>query len=496
MLLMTHRLFQRDRSQQLNPHELLKIFRFPSGDAREIARAAEMIEQTIQIVARHVESGMEFNLTDFSYRDLLSPEKLELLNEMSGCEAHRRNLNCDDMCFHSKYRSVDGTCNNLQNPLWGASLTGFRRILQPQYENGFNTPIGWSKTRRYNGFFKPSARLVSTRIVSTEEISPDDHCTHMLMQWGQFLDHDITHALPSISTDSFNENDACQRSCNYSAPCFPVEVPPDDPRLRNHKCMEFTRSSAVCGSGMTSVFFNNVLPREQINQLTSYIDASQVYGSSAEEVRIIRNLTHPTGELRHGIIMPSGKPLLPFSGGAPIDCRRDFSESSIDCFLAGDIRANEQTGLLALHTIWFREHNRMAKEMGAINPHWDGDTVYHESRKIIGAMMQHITYKHWLPHILGTKGMDMLGEYKGYDPNVNPTIANVFATAAFRFGHSLINPMIQRLNASFQPIPEGHLQLHKSFFAPWRLVQEGGVDPIMRGLFTAPAKLKVEYLIF
>ncbi|CAL4183014.1 unnamed protein product, partial [Meganyctiphanes norvegica] len=204
------RLFQRDRSQQLHPHELLQIFRFPSGDAREIARAAEKIEQTIQIVARHVDSGMEFNLTGFSYRDLLSPEKLELLNEMSGCEAHRRNINCDDMCFHSKYRSVDGSCNNLQNPLWGASLTGFRRILQPEYENGFNTPIGWSKTRRYNGFFKPSARLVSTRIVSTEEISPDEHCTHMLMQWGQFLDHDITHALPSISTESFNENDVCQ----------------------------------------------------------------------------------------------------------------------------------------------------------------------------------------------------------------------------------------------------------------------------------------------
>lgn len=66
------------------------------------------------------------------------------------------------------------------------------------------------------------------------------------------------------------------RSCDYAPPCFPIEIPPDDPRIRNHRCMEFTRSSAVCGSGMTSVFFNTVLPREQINQLTSYIDASQV----------------------------------------------------------------------------------------------------------------------------------------------------------------------------------------------------------------------------
>jgi len=40
--------------------------------------------------------------------------------------------------------------------------------------------------------------------------------------------------------------------------------------------MEFTRSSATCGSGSTSVFFGKVQPREQLNRLTSYIDASQV----------------------------------------------------------------------------------------------------------------------------------------------------------------------------------------------------------------------------
>uniref|UniRef100_T1H3A8 Uncharacterized protein n=1 Tax=Megaselia scalaris TaxID=36166 RepID=T1H3A8_MEGSC len=86
--------------------------------------------------------------------------------------------------------------------------------------------------------------------------------------------------------------------------------------------------------------------------------------------------------------------------------------------------------------------------------------------------MQHVTYKHWLPIILGHKGMEMLGEYKGYNPNVNPSIANEFATAALRFGHSLINPILHRLNASYLPIPQGNLQLHKAFFAPWRLAYE------------------------
>ncbi len=66
------------------------------------------------------------------------------------------------------------------------------------------------------------------------------------------------------------------RTCEHTAPCFPIQVPPNDPRIRSRRCMEFVRNSAVCGSGATSVLMNTVLPREQINQLTSYIDASQV----------------------------------------------------------------------------------------------------------------------------------------------------------------------------------------------------------------------------
>ena len=60
-------------------------------------------------------------------------------------------------------------------------------------------------------------------------------------------------------------------------------------------------------------------------------------------------------------------------------------------------------------------------------------------------MMQHITYKHWLPLVLGKDGYEKwIGDYKGYDPNVNPAMSNEFATAAFRFGHTLINPRLER----------------------------------------------------
>lgn len=241
---------------------------------------------------------------------------------------------------------------------------------------------------------------------------------------------------------------------------------------------------------MTSVFFDSIQPREQINQLTSYIDASQVYGFSEELADDLRDLTSDAGTLRVGITYPGGKSLLPFAGDQGVDCRRNLSESSTNCFVAGDIRANEQVGLIAMHTIWMREHNRVAGELRRINPQWDGDTLYQEARKIVGAAMQHITYKHWLPSILGKEGMHMLGEFKGYNPNLNPSISNVFATAALRFGHTLINPILHRLDEDLNPINEGHLPLHKAFFSPWRVVDEGGIDPLLRGLYTVAAKLK------
>lgn len=135
---------------------------------------------------------------------------------------------------------------------------------------------------------------VSTTLISTSKITPDQEITHMVMQWGQFLDHDMDHALPSVSSESWDGID-CKKSCEYAAPCYPMDVPRDDPRISNRlpylelkfwvilwdlrffrRCIDFVRTSSICGSGMTSIFFDTVQHREQINQLTSYIDASMV----------------------------------------------------------------------------------------------------------------------------------------------------------------------------------------------------------------------------
>jgi peroxidase len=111
-----------------------------------------------------------------------------------------------------------------------------------------------------------------------------------------------------------------------------------------------------------------------------------------------------------------------------------FSKTLSSVYLLSfvDHRVNEQVALIAMHTIWVREHNRLAKRLSSMNPNWSDEQVYQETRKIVEAQLQIITYKHWFPYIVGDEGMNMLGTYKGYRRNINPTISNVFATAAFR----------------------------------------------------------------
>jgi len=132
-----------------------------------------------------------------------------------------------------------------------------------------------------------------------------------------------------------------------------------------------------------------------------------------------------------------------------------------------------------------REHNRIARYLKKLNPNWEGDVIYSEARKIVGAKMQHITYNHWLPKLLGNDAME---SYRGYNPNQPSSIVNVFATAAYRFGHTMINPILYRLNSTWQEHNLGHLQLHHAFFAPFRIVHEGGIEPLLRGLIAKPMK--------
>ena len=316
----------------------------------------------------------------------------------------------------------------------------------------------------------PSARAISNAVAAQSRSIPNAaSASDWLWQWGQFLDHDID------LTD------------NVSPPePFMIPVPTGDahfdPDGDGGKIIPLNRSlyDHTTGTGTDS-------PRQQINQITSFIDGSNVYGSDDERAADLRDAggTLRTSNALNGeMLLPLNTSGLPNAGG-PSD----------DLFIAGDIRANEQVGLTATHTLFVREHNRLAADIGARLSTEDPDLValressglstddfiYETSRVVVGAQVQAITYNEFLPLLLGP---DAIAPYTGYDPTVNPSIANEFSTGAYRLGHSLLSPNLQLADDDG---PLGEIALRDAFFNP-DFVKDNGIDLLLLGLATQRAQ--------
>ncbi|XP_058523361.1 thyroid peroxidase [Ochotona princeps] len=431
--------------------------------------------------------------------DVLSEEVLSIIANISGCLAHMLPPRCPDTCLVNKYRLITGACNNRAHPRWGASNTALARWLPPVYEDGFGQPRGWNPGFLHHGFPLPAVREVTRQIIQApnEAVTEDERHSDFLTAWGQYISHDIAFTPQSLSRAAFSAGIDCQLTCENRSPCFPIQLPGN---ASPAACLPFYRSSPACGTGDQGALFANLSqanPRQQMNGLTSFLDASTVYGSSPASEKLLRNWTSAEGLLRVNVRhWDSGRAFLPFAPRVPAACVPGPgapAEARAPCFLAGDGRASEVPSLTAVHTLWLREHNRLAVKLKALNAHWSADTAYQEARKVVGALHQIITLRDYVPQILGPQAFQQyVGRYTGYDPTVNPTVSNVFSTAAFRFGHATVLPWVRRLDARFQELPDHPLlQLHDVFFSPWRLIREGGVDPLVRGLLARPAKLQV-----
>uniref|UniRef100_A0A8C9V4C0 Myeloid-specific peroxidase n=1 Tax=Scleropages formosus TaxID=113540 RepID=A0A8C9V4C0_SCLFO len=352
--------------------------------------------------------------------------------------------------------------------------------------------------------FISQVRDVSNRILSTTDagVESDHVYSYMITLFGQWNDHDLTFTPTSPSIRSFNDGIDCDLSCAQADPCFPIQIPPEDSRFGNNSksCIPFFRSAPACGTGTTGHVFGKANIRQQVNALTAFLDAGQVYGSDDAQALSLRDLTNDFGLMRvNDRFTDNGREHLPFTNTlGTCSTRQKITNVSgveeVPCFVAGDTRVIENIALSSIHTLFLREHNRLARALRQLNPHWSSETLYQEARKIVGGYPQVIVFRDYLKHIVGPDAMDhFLPAYPGYDENVDPSIANVFATAAYRFALLTLQPLVFRLNESYQEHPEfPSVPLHKAFFAPWRLIFEGGVDPLLRGLLGRPAKLATQ----
>ncbi|XP_017343722.1 eosinophil peroxidase isoform X1 [Ictalurus punctatus] len=488
------------KNDYIKPSDVLRLMKQPKRKAREAVRAADYLEQTLRIISEKTHHAHKRSINATA---LLSHEELRTIEDVTGCAGQTLPPPCRTLPDLNRYRTANSVCNNHINPLQGASNTAFTRWLPPVYEDNVSEPRGWNPERLYNGAALPLVRLVSNRIFSTQDqnVQGDTEYTLLITFFGQWNDHDLSFTPFSPSIRSFSNGINCDDSCERSEPCFPIQIPRGDPRLPSgpNSCLPVFRSAPACGSGNSAYMFGGVPRlREQLNTLTSYLDAGQLYGSEEGLAHELRDLTTDGGLMRiNDRFRDNGRELLPFTKVPSKMCatrNRILNTTGLEevpCFIAGDERVDENIALTSMHTLFLREHNRLARALRRLNPNWTSEQLYQEARKIVGAYLQNIVFKDYLPHIVGTDAMNkQLGKYPGYNPNIDPTISNVFATAAYRFAHATIQPVIFRLDENFQENRQfPTVPLYEAFFTPWRIIFEGGIDPQIRGLISRPAKL-------
>jgi hypothetical protein len=136
-----------------------------------------------------------------------------------------------------------------------------------------------------------------------------------------------------------------------------------------------------------------------------------------------------------------------------------------------------------MQVLWMREHNRIAAAIEANNPGLDDEQIYQRARQWVIAELQVITYKEFLPALLGPNA---LRPYTGYRPGVNPGIANEFSTAGFRVGHTFLGDDVEFLDDNGHEIHE-EIPLAEAFFNPG-IVRDLGIEPVLKYLSADKAR--------
>lgn len=354
-------------------------------------------------------------------------------------------------------RSITGFGNNLADPALGATHTALIQKTTPNFADGIGA---------MDDVDRPQPRLISNKLFDQNSpVINNDNLSDFVWLFGQFIDHDI----------SLVESDRGQQPQR-------LEIPVDDEFFEEDAVIEFFRDMEMEDTGVPGV------PRKFRNEITAFIDGSMIYGSDQERADWLR--TFEDGKLwvsknesiGAGDLLPWNTSNKEYGGeGTVIDNNAPAMASGGNSkyFVCGDVRANENPLLLAMHTLFLREHNRLCDEIKQSFPSWNDEQLYQRARKMIGAYLQNITFEEWLPSV----GVH-LPAYNGYVPELEPGIFNVFSAAAFRIGHTMIDSDIIRMSNDGEVIPAGNLTLQEGFFEPIEILYAQGIEPYFKGMGT------------
>jgi peroxidase len=387
-------------------------------------------------------------------------------------------------CVLSKYSRLSGDCNDVHYTEKASSGRLLRRLLPNAYADGFGYPRV-SVTGKYE---LPNPRQVSNVIHYTVH-RHEKFWNMWFIVWGQYMDHEI------VLSNNFPQNYAVPNGkyecCKYKGyhDCLPIQIPHDDPFYGKykHSCLNFVRAMPgiwpYCALGS----------REQWNSATPIIDASQVYGPDYAQGAEIRD-PNSYGLLKHYNPWGSSsyshlKPIMHQRKRRPDwQCHRPNKDHY--CLMAGDERGTEQAPLMTVHIINMRLHNWLVHQLRYINAHWNQERLFEEARRIVIAINQHISINEWMPALLDYSYLDAykirpakLYRYD-YDPYIDPQVTQEFATAAFRFAHSLLPDQVYLASKTHKVIRK--IWLRDLLENPTEIYIPGNVDRFMLGALTQP----------
>jgi len=390
-------------------------------------------------------------------------------------------------CSPSKYRTIDGSCNNLKNSQYGQANTVLCRIRLPRYSNKVH---GW----RYASDGKPLPHSRALRYHALPDKNIEEKSVNMLFpHFGQFITHDMVYT-PFYQADDGQFIDCCfgykGGEKQVSPKCYTLPVY-GDPEYSKHTedtdhhrvvCLNFARAILGTNYNCAAGYAN------PINFQTSHLDLSLQYGRSLNSSHNLR--AHKGGLVKMSKV--GNQYYLPVDKQA--EC---FNSSMSFCFSSGDPRTTIHPGMTMIQIIFHRLHNYIAKKLIAVNPYYSDEECYQEARRLNIAVFQHIVYTEYLPTLLGWKFMydyGMLPSSQGYsydyDENTVPCVFAEFSGAAFRL-HTSVYGKIVLANENYGA--EMELPLENYYNSAILYRNPNNFDKILRGYIATSKRKHDEY---